>query len=166
MKAYFPIMLLSFLSMLSYSQEPLQLNASNNNDPGAQIIGEIKSTLIYATDNSEKSEEVKGKLLKVIKTQCKLDYKKYYDIGSSSASIFRSYQGWLQPIKGSEKMMLSFEPKSVSSKDIAFTVHFWQDNKKVFTTDTPKISYDEPFFITGPAWRSGKLLFILEANKS
>lgn len=165
MKAYFCILLFSFSSLLSYSQEPLSLNAVKDNDPGAQVIGKIKSTLIYATNSPEKSAEVKGELLEVITSQCKLDYKKYYNIGSSSASVFRSYQGWLQPIKGSEKVMLSYEPKSVSSKDIAFTIHFWQDNKKIFTTDTPKISYDQPFFITGPAWRSGKLLFILEAKK-
>lgn len=157
----------SLLVCLLAAAEPLQLTSQpSSNDPGAEVIAQLKGSLIYATNGEtvEGSKVLTGAARDFITSKSGLEYKEYYLIGKDNASVFRTYQTWLQPIKRSEALMLSGEPKSISDDGITFDMKFWQDKKEIFSVKS-SAKYNAPFIITGPSWRDGKLLYILELNK-
>lgn len=135
-------------------------------DPGKDIVGKLKFTLIYATNGhgQEGATMLQGATREYVINETKLDYEKYYVLGDNEAAVYRSYEEWLQPIKGSQAVMLSYEPKSVTEKGIKFDLNFWQGKKKTFST-VNDAAYGEKIIIIGSPWKEGKLLYILDLKK-
>jgi len=159
--------LLIFSIVLPAYAQPLHLSNGLGSDPAAKVIGQLKGTMIYATNSTnEKNSTAKkldGELRKVINKHEKLDFKEYLKLGTDTQSVFRSYENWLKPIKGSDQVMLSFEPKAETKDGYKFDINFWQNKRKVFTTQA-NLTPDTPLLITGPDWRGGKIVFALELS--
>jgi len=132
-------------------------------DPAQKVIGKLKGTLIYATNAPEDNTNAKplSESLKASLAEKQLPYTAYYLLGTDHQDVYKGYQNWLKPIQDSEKLMLSFESKNMSSTGNEIEVSFWQDKKKVFCTKTLTFEPKEPVIITGPKWRNGKVIIIL-----
>ena len=122
--------------------------------------GRLKGTLVYATNTPEgdaKAQPISGLLKKLISKKG-LAYKHYYTIGSDSKPIKNGSQNHLQP---NSQIKISFEPLS-GGKGVA--LDYWQGGKKTFSTKTATLQERTPLIISGPSWRQGKVLIILEKS--
>ncbi len=136
-------------------------------DPGKEVIGKLKGSIVYATNSNESSQNatpVSGALQRTIVAN-KLPFATYYLLGTDRQDVYKGYPNWLKPMRGSDAMMLSYEPKQTTAEGIKVEVSFWQNKQKIFSTKTLTIKPGTPLIFTGPQWRNGKVLIVLELEQ-
>ena len=91
-----------------------------------------------------------------------LHFKSYGLLGSDTKPIWRSYTNWASPMKGSDEILLSFEPNSEAEADgVKLDLELWQGNTKVMKTAYP-FKTGKWLYIAGPEWRGGRLIVGVE----
>ena len=137
-------------------------------DQGKHVTGLIKATLIFAGPTSKDVENtvlLDGSLRSIVVSESKFKAEELYKIGSDTQDVYKAYQSWLKPLKGSDKFMISCEPKARLKDGQKMEINFWVDKQKIFASDTLFIKYKTPLIITGPSWRDGKILMAVELER-
>jgi len=76
--------------------------------------------------------------------------------------VFRDYVNWIVP---SDELNLEFESKGpAEGGGMKVLLKLWQ-KKKVLVKSDVVIKPGKPLFITGPTWRKGRLIFVLELRE-
>jgi hypothetical protein len=136
-------------------------------DLGKEVIGRMQVQVYFAT-NGEAS--VAGQALKKpdpeiekkLKNLRETSYKHYRVLGMDRQPVFRSYENWLTPLKPSEELLLSFEPRgNAQSGKMMLDLELWQSRKKIMKAG-PTLEKGKPLYIFGPKWRGGRLLLAIE----
>jgi hypothetical protein len=144
-----------------------QTRADEAEDPGQEKIGLLQAQLVYATNEDSEvlqssSAELGGEERKRLEAAIRMKFKDYRKLGADRRKILRGYENWTSPMKGSEELMVSFEPKERVGKDaLRLDMEFWQLKKKVMKTD-PILQKGKQLYIVGPKWRGGRLIIVLE----
>jgi len=150
------------ITLLALALLPLTATA----DPGKVVIGKLKGTLVYATNNPQgnaKAKPVSSAINEIVSKKEPL-YKHYYLIGSDQQDIYKGYENELKPLP-SGRIKLAFEPVKSSKGGTELEIDYWLGGKKTFSTKTPKLTSGTPMIIHGPKWRKGRVLIILERSK-
>lgn len=136
-------------------------------DPGKEPVARLHTVLLFGTNHdlakvvpeaqvAEKDHAVRMQLLK------DLNFNSYGIIGSDTEPVLRSYTNWASPMKGSDEILLSFEPNSAARDDsLKLDLELWQEKRKVMKTTQP-LKNGKWLYIAGPQWRGGRLIVGIE----
>ena len=136
-------------------------------DPGKESVARLRTVLLFGTHDdlakvvpeakpADKAHSVRMQLLK------ELNYGSYGLLGSDIKPVWRSYTNWASPMKGSDEILLSFEPNSVAENDgVKLDLELWQGKRKVMKTTQP-LQNGKWLYIAGPKWRGGRLIVGIE----
>jgi hypothetical protein len=136
-------------------------------DLGKEVIGRMQVQVYFATNGDP---DIAGKGLKNPKPEVekklkglrKTSYKHYRVLGMDRQPVFRSYENWLTPLKPSEELLLSFEPRgNAQAGKMMLDLELWQSRKKIMKAG-PTLEKGKPLYIFGPKWRGGRLLLAIE----
>lgn len=136
-------------------------------DQGKKTVGKLKVSLFFATDEDpsvagDGAKKVESAVENRMRVSEILRFKHYRFLGSDMQSILRSYENWIAPMKPSEEILLSFEPRGEPRNGaLALDLEFWQSRKKIMKSG-PLLKVGEPLYILGPSWRGGKLIISVE----
>lgn len=139
-------------------------------DPGKEQIGVLRVDLIFAT-NGDVSQA--GKDARPLTETQLADIKKFKDlvfqnyrlVGGDEQPILRSYENWLAPLRPSQEILLSFEPRRRFDPDrLQLDLEYWQGKRKLLKTD-PILRKGKPLYLLGPAWRGGKLIIMVQITE-
>lgn len=139
-------------------------------DPGKEIIGRIQVELIYATNGDVALAGGDGRNLSPaeiadIKKFKDLHFQSYRLVGGDQQPILRSYENWLAPLKPSQHILLSFEPRRRFEPDrLQLDLEYWQGKRKLLKTD-PILRPGKPLYMLGPNWRGGRLIIKVRITK-
>ena len=117
--------------------------------------------LVYASSADTKKPvptELSKKLGKAFK-----DYKSFELLGQHTQGVvFRDYVNWIVP---SDEINLELESKGpAKGGGMNVLLKLWQ-KKKVLVKSDVVLQPGRPLFISGPEWRGGRLIFVLELKK-
>lgn len=136
-------------------------------DPGKETVARLRTVLLFGTNGdlseivpdapvAEKAHASRMELLK------DLHFKSYGLLGTEVKPVWRSYTNWSSPMKGSDEILLSFEPNSEAQADgVNLDLELWQGKKKVMKTTHP-LKNGKWLYIAGPEWRGGRLILGIE----
>ena len=142
-------------------------SVASSADFGKEAIGHMQVQVYFATDGEP---SVAGKELKKpspaiekkLKALRQTSFKHYRMLGMDRQPVFRSYENWLTPLKPSEELLLSFEPRGkAQSGRLMLDLELWQSRKKIMKAG-PTLEKGKPLYIFGPKWRGGRLLLAIE----
>jgi hypothetical protein len=136
-------------------------------DPGNEAVARLRTVLIFGSDDDiskvvpealalEKGHVARLKALKGV------DFENYAFMGVDEKPVWRSYTNWAEPMKGSQEILLSFEPNSeAGASGVRLDLELWQSKRKVMKT-TQSLRTGKWLYIVGPKWRGGRLLLGIE----
>ncbi|MFT5882539.1 MAG: hypothetical protein ACI9FG_001043 [Crocinitomicaceae bacterium] len=136
-------------------------------DLGKEVIGRMQVQVYFATDGDpgvagKGLKNPKPEIEKKLKGLRKTSYKHYRVLGMDRQPVFRSYENWLTPLKPSEELLLSFEPRGKGQAGkMMLDLELWQSRKKIMKAG-PTLEKGKPLYIFGPKWRGGRLLLAIE----
>lgn len=141
-------------------------------DPGKEEIGKLKACLYLGTDDSsttagDNAKKATTQQVKSLASNKNFKFSHYFLLGEDTASVLRSYENWVTPLKKSEAMMLSFEPvgnADVKNKKIMLDMDLWQKRKKIMKK-AHTLTVGKPLLIRGPKWRGGYLIVSVELTE-
>ncbi|MDP0491473.1 MAG: hypothetical protein Q7Q71_10520 [Verrucomicrobiota bacterium JB023] len=91
-----------------------------------------------------------------------LKYSHYQKLGEDVQPIWRSYTNWASPMKGSEEILLSFEPNSEpGERGLRLDLELWVSRRKIMKS-TQVLQHHKWLYISGPKWRGGQLIIGVE----
>ena len=163
---HFSILLLTVVSSLSVVNAQ---DTKENGDVGKESVGTLKVSLIFGT-NGDASKKIVGEnateptavQLEALNKLETIKFKHFKVLGEDEQSIFRSYENWAAPLKGSKELLLSFQPRGEAVEDsLQLDLEFWQSHKKIMKSG-PILKKGKPLFILGPKWRGGRLLIVVQ----
>ncbi len=141
--------------------------------PKAETDAEVWGGLVYAIEGglSEGEKNVaKGPSFPVVSLGAELEKdlrsrlgrvftgRNFYFLGEHTQGVFKQYESWLVP---SKDLFLKLDSKGpVKGGGVNLGLQLWQDKEVIMKTDVI-LRPDSPLFIEGPAWRRGKLLFVV-----
>jgi len=157
------IALISGLSTLNAQVEP------QKDDTGKESVGTLKVSLIFGTNGDagakvvgEKAVNPEPAQLEALTKLKAIKFKHFKVLGADIQPVFRSYENWAAPLKGSKELLLSFQPRGEAGEDtLQIDLEFWQSHKKIMKSG-PILKKGKPLFILGPQWRGGRLLIVVE----
>lgn len=141
----------------------LSLFASAN-DLGKEVIGRMEVSLFFGVNAAPTDENIAQKVVSdsvatKLRSQGSDTFKHYYQLGTDRQPVFRSYENWLTPLKPSEEVLLSFEPRGdAEGNQLMVDIELWQSRKKIMKAGQT-LTKDVPLYIYGPKWRGGRLIF-------
>lgn len=136
-------------------------------DPGKESVAKLRTVLLFGTNEnlSEVVPEVKAAdkghamRMQLLKD---LNFTSYGLMGTDTQPVWRSYTNWASPMKGSDEILLSFEPNSETAPDgVKLDLELWQRKRKVMKTTQP-LKNNKWLYIAGPQWRGGRLIVGIE----
>lgn len=136
-------------------------------DPGKEAVARLRTVLLFGIDDqlaevvpeAEVAGMAHASRLKSLKG---LSFESYGLLGSDVQPVWRSYTNWSSPMKGSEEILLSFEPNSqAGATGVRLDLELWQSKRKVMKT-TQSLRTGKWLYIAGPEWRSGRLIIGIE----
>lgn len=145
----------------------LSIAVASAADLGKEVIGRMRVKVYYATNNDpnaagENLAKPQAEAVKKLKTLRQDAYAHYRVLGIDRQPIFRSYENWLTPLKPSEELLISFEPRGeAKAGNIMLDLELWQSRKKIMKAG-PTLIKGKPLYIFGPKWRGGRLLLAIE----
>lgn len=137
------------------------------NDLGKESIGRMEVQVYFATNGDpstagSKAEKVNPQLAKKLASLRSEVHTHYLLIGSDRQPVFRSYENWLAPLKPSEELLVSFEPRGAARDGkLMLDLELWQSKKKIMKAG-PTLSKGKPLYIFGPKWRDGRLILSIQ----
>lgn len=145
----------------------LSISVLSAADLGKEVIGRMRVQVYFAT-NGDADAAGKGLKAPQVETEKKLKslrkdaYAHYRVLGMDRQPIFRSYENWLTPLKPSEELLISFEPRGEARNGkMMLDLELWQSRKKIMKAG-PTLEKGKPLYIFGPKWRGGRLLLAIE----
>lgn len=158
-----PIIFFSILSGMSI----LTAQEGENKDAGRDSVGELKVSLIFATNGDvtlagKDLKEPSNFQLTALRGLQTIKFSHYRLLGEDQQPILRSYENWANPMKDSKEILLSFQPRGKPVDDhLKIDLEFWQSHEKIMKSG-PTIKKGKPLFIQGPAWRGGFIVIAVE----
>lgn len=84
--------------------------------------------------------------------------KNFQLLGKHTQKVFKDYESWVVP---SKDLCLKIDSRGPANVDgILLHLQLWQD-KKVLVKSDVSLKSGQPIFIGGPAWRKGRLVFVV-----
>jgi len=145
----------------------LSLMVQAKDDAGKQPVGKLKVTLYFGTNEGKvnagaKAKEVSSAVKGRLTAQHTLKFKNYRELGADTQDVLRSYENWAAPLRPSEAILMSFQPrKAAAGRSIQLDLELWQSKRKIMRS-SPNLSVGKPLYILGPSWRGGKLIIAVE----
>ena len=136
-------------------------------EPGKEVMGSVVTELLFATNGSleavkERGKELSEKEIKKLKASEKLAFKEYRRLGTDRQPIWRAFENWSVPMKPSEEIMVSFEPKGRFGKSgLQLDLKLWLQRREVLAS-LPVLMEGQRLYILGPKWRGGNLIVGIE----
>ena len=136
-------------------------------EPGKEVMGSVLTELVFATNGSVEDSGATGKALsaeeiKSLQSSGRLNFKNYLRLGSDQQPVWRAFENWSVPMKPSEEVMVSFEPKGeVGEEALRLDLKLWLQKREVLSA-LPVLKKGERLYILGPKWRGGNLLVGIE----
>ncbi len=136
-------------------------------DPGKEAVARLRTILLYGSDRplegaipeAQKADSHHSLHLQSLKN---LKFSNYGILGSDVQPVWRSYTNWASPMKGSEEILLSFEPDSqAGAEGMRLDLELWQSKRKIMKTTQP-LKKGKWLYIAGPDWRGGRLIVGIE----
>ena len=136
-------------------------------DPGKESVARLRTVLLFGTNDelakvvpeAKDAEKGHAKRMQQLKN---LNFSSYGLMGADTKPIWRSYTNWASPMKGSDEILLSFEPNSEAEADgVKLDLELWQGKRKVMKTTQP-LKNGKWLYIAGPEWRAGRLIVGIE----
>ncbi|HEY8990362.1 MAG TPA: hypothetical protein VIM46_00145 [Luteolibacter sp.] len=137
--------------------------APAQDDPGKESLGAVVVKVYYATDGDPgaaggNAKDVPADMVLRLRSESRLKFTHYREIGSDTKTLFRSYENWAQPLGNSDEVLVRFEARNHPSRQAAFLgIELWLSRRKVLRTDA-EITTARPLHVLGPAWRGGRLI--------
>jgi hypothetical protein len=136
-------------------------------DPGKESLGEVEVKVYFGTDGDpavagERAAVVDEAEARRLRSQPTLKFKAYRMLGTDRQHVYRSYENWAQPIKGSDEILCRFETESRISPDtIRLDLELWLSRKKILKSGLA-LTHGKPVLVLGPTWRGGRLIVSVE----
>jgi hypothetical protein len=136
-------------------------------EPGKEVMGTVLTELVFATNGSLEGLGARGKELSKaeegkLRASDKLKFKSYRRLGSDRRPVWRAFENWSLPMKPSEEVMVSFEPKGQVGKDaLRLDLKLWLQRREVLAA-LPILKKGQKLYILGPNWRGGRLIIGIE----
>ena len=138
-------------------------------DPGKEVIGKVRTELLFGTNGSVKSlgsgvvelsPVEKQRLRKVSKLG---SVENFVKLGSVEQDILKGYKSWAQPIRNSEALMVTFQPQAAikEARRLRLDVEYWQKSKMALRWDRVS-EVGKRVYLVGPKWRDGNLIITVE----
>lgn len=138
-------------------------------DRGLESLADITVRVFYATDDDPASAGPKAEvptpdLVARLKAHENLEFAHYRILGVDTKPLFRSYENWAEPIRGSEEILCRFETsKRLANDALRIDFELWISRKKILKSNVP-LSPSKPILILGPSWRQGRLIISVEMS--
>ncbi|NNC88803.1 MAG: hypothetical protein HKN82_10135 [Akkermansiaceae bacterium] len=135
-------------------------------DPGKEEIGKIRAELFFGTNGAADvagplAGEVPAAEMKKLQASKELRFASYRKLGEDRKAVWRAFENWAVPMKPSEEIMVSFEPKGVERNALRIDLKLWAQKREVLTV-LPLLRPGKKLYILGPAWRGGRLIIAVE----
>ncbi len=131
----------------------------------AAADAKVDGMLFYASDEAtapeqEEKVQIKPAVLTDISARLGKVYKQkhFHLIGKHTQKVFKEYESWVVPSKDLCLKMDSRGP--AEGGGVNLHLQLWQDKKVLVKSDTV-IQAGRPVFLGGPAWRGGRLIFVV-----
>ena len=140
-------------------------------DSGKDVIGTIQTDLIFATNGDlnrlgMKGKQVPGAEEARLRSSRTLKFKEYRHLGGDRKPVWRAFENWAMPMKPSEELMVSFEPKGeVNDQGLRIDLKLWIQRREVLAS-LPVLQKGRKLYILGPEWRGGNLIIGIELVES
>jgi hypothetical protein len=138
-------------------------------DRGRETLADLTVRVFYATDGDPaaagpRAAAPTAESVARLRAHEKLDFAHYRVLGQDTRSLYRSYENWAEPIRGSEEILCRFEiSKRLSDTALRIDFELWISRKKTLKSNV-RLATDKPLLILGPAWRGGRLIISVEMS--
>lgn len=136
-------------------------------DPGRDTVGKLTVRVFFGTDADpsvagEKAVEVSEAAEARLQAQDQLKFAHYRELGHDTKPVYRSYENWAQPIRGSDEILCRFEvQKRLDADSIRLDLELWLSRKKILKSGV-LLTVGKPMLVLGPEWRGGSLIISVE----
>jgi hypothetical protein len=160
---------MKFLCTLLLAFVAALIPASAQEDPGKEVIGQVRAKVYFATNGDPslagpKAKAVNEKTVNRLRKEDRLRFTNYRLLGTDKKPLFRSYENWAQPLGTTNELMLRFEAQSNLEKKLRrLDLELWISRKKILKTDAV-LSDSKPLLVLGPEWRGGRLIISVELD--
>jgi hypothetical protein len=151
------------LALFAFGILSLTNRASGQEDLGKAVLGRVSVTVIYATNADSKVAEKKAGMVskdteKRLRSEVRLRFNHYVELGHDVQPLLRSYESWAQPMKPSNEILVKFEALSLpTDRLMKLDLELWLGGKKILKTDA-RLEGKKPLYVLGPGWRGGRLI--------
>ncbi|MFL2477994.1 MAG: hypothetical protein ACJ0K4_00420 [Verrucomicrobiales bacterium] len=150
-----------FLGVIGWILLPVVLFSQERKTEKSYLNNIFWGALVYASqEKTDKPINAKlgSKLKKAFPT-----FQNFEILGQhTQENVFKEYVNWVVP---SNEMNLGFESKGLAeSGGVKLLLKLWRKKKVILKSDL--IIYpDKPVLISGPEWKEGRLIFVLEIKE-
>ena len=166
MKSFLPALTLLFLCATASAQEPPASPQSLTAIKPA-TDGRVWGALIFATNDASQlsgsREQAPAQLPKLNERLAKVFPFKHFEIlGQHQQDIFREYESWVVP---SRDLFMKIDSKGPAAKGgVNLHLQVWREQQVLVKSDAV-LRAGSPLFIGGPAWKNGRLIFVLSLDR-
>jgi hypothetical protein len=135
-----------------------------------KIDAEVDGLLFFATDDTalptaipeavEDEKSLGAEALKALRERLGKAYqhKHFQLLGRHTQMVFKEYESWVVP---SKELCLKLDSRGpIADGGVNLNIQLWQEKKVLVKSEAP-LKPDQPILIGGPAWRQGRLIFVL-----
>tara|TARA_B110000438_G_C15688903_1_gene595861 strand:+ start:102 stop:599 length:498 start_codon:yes stop_codon:yes gene_type:complete len=150
-----------FLGIIFWSLSPVVLFSQERKTEKSYHDNTFWGALVYASQGKTDkpiNAKISAKLKKAFPT-----FKNFELLGQhTQENVFKEYVNWVVP---SNEINLGFESKGlVDGGGVKLLLKLWRKKKVILKSDL--IIYpDKPILISGPEWKEGRLIFVLEIKE-
>lgn len=174
MKLIFSVLCLLLLTVAGRAQQaPAEATAAAS--PAPQPLssakpatdGRVWGALIFATNDASQLTGVREKpataLVNLNDRLGKVFPFKHFEIlGQHHQDIFREYESWVVP---SRDLFMKIDSKGPADQGgVKLHLQVWREQQVLVKSDAV-LRTSSPLFIGGPAWKDGRLIFVLSLEK-
>ena len=136
-------------------------------DRGRDILRQLRVEVYFGSDGDASAagplaREVDRAVSDRFRAQQPLRFASYRLLGGDTKPVYRSYENWAEPIKGSDEILCRFEVENRISKDsLRMDLELWLSRKKILKSGIA-LTDGKPVYVLGPEWRGGRLIIAME----
>lgn len=129
--------------------------------------GHVWGALIFAVNDAAQltgsTEKPPPQLAKLNERLAKVFPFKHFEIlGQHRQDIFREYESWVVP---SQDLFMKIDSKGPADKGgVNLHLQVWREQQVLVKSDAV-LRAGSPLFIGGPAWKDGRLIFVLSLER-
>ncbi len=150
-----------FLGVIAWFLLPVMLFSQERKNEKGYLDNPFWGALVYASNgkiDKPLNAKLSSKLKKAFPT-----FQNFELLGQhTQENVFKEYVNWVVP---SNEINLGFESKGLAEGGgVKLLLKLWRKKKVILKSDL--IIYpDKPVLISGPEWKKGRLIFVLEMKK-